>query len=180
MNTSFTKKTVWVIAITTLALGACELDPGPPENRKVQGFRPVYSSNSAMEIKMSAEREINNPGKIYVYGNYLLVNESGKGIHVFDNADPANPQALGFVEMLGNTDMAIKDGVLYADHVGQLVAITLNGFTQLQEKGRLSINQWYYGVPPPSQHHFECVNPEQGVVTSWQRATLTNPDCYAF
>src|SRR5688572_16038721 len=146
----------------------------------IEGYRPVYGEQDVSEIKMLPARQVNNPGKIYLYHHYLLVNELGSGIHVFDNSDPSNPETVGFIQMLGNTDMAIKDGILYGDHMGQLVGLTLNNFTTLQEQARLPLENWLLGVMPPSGFYFECIDPEKGLVVSWKKSTIENQNCYAF
>jgi len=47
-------------------------------------------------------------GKICVLGNTLYVNEPGKGIHIFDNSNPANPINKQFLKIPGNYDLAIR------------------------------------------------------------------------
>lgn len=161
-----------------LVLSSC-VEPEETKTETVQGFRPVYGSNEDMKITWMSPQSVKDPGKIYVYGPYLLVNEVNAGIHVYDNSNPADPRAIGFIQLLGNTDMAIKDGVLYADHGGDLVAITLADFSSLRETGRIALNTWTKGVPPPRGYSFECVDSEKGFVVSWEKAELTNPQCYA-
>lgn len=170
-----------LFAPALLLLAASCFDPGPQfiEVQQVTGYVPEYGSDDVTQIVMKAPRTVNAPGKIYVYGNYLLVNEKRQGIHVFDNADPATPVNLGFLQLLGNTDMAIKDSVLYADHMGNLVALTIKDLESIEEKGRLPLRDWVRGVPPPPGFYFVCVDPEKGFVVNWREAELTNPQCYA-
>jgi len=166
--------------IFIIFLTGCYVDPEPLDNQEVkEGYRPVYGSVDKGEISFTQSRSVDNPGKIYVYDKYLLVNERKKGIHVFDNSNPTNPVNLGFIQMLGNTDMAIKDGVLYADHLGNLVALTVNDFNNIQEQGRLLIRNWHLGVPPPAGYYFECIDQSKGIVISWQKSESKNFKCYA-
>src|SRR5690606_13565515 len=132
------------------------------------GFVPVYGPAESIEIAMTDPQAIQKPGKIYVYGKYLLINEQLKGIHVFDNSNPEEPVNIGFRRMLGNTDMAIKDGILYADHMGNLVSVTINDFKEIEERGRLTVQHWSKGVPPPSNSYFECYDPSKGIVIDWK------------
>jgi hypothetical protein len=169
------------IAIVLLACDVDEpeigmIDPQPQMN---VGYRPVYGSRDYAEISWNAPQSIKSPGKIYVYGKYLLVNETREGIHVYDNSNPQSPAAIGFIRILGNTDMAIKDGVLYADHMGNLIALTLNDFSSVQEKGRLDLSQWDLGLPPPAGSNFECVDPSKGLVINWKKTDAQNLKCYA-
>jgi hypothetical protein len=162
-----------------ILLTGCFTDPESGPSQPVTGYQPVYGPQTDTEILMTETRTVEDPGKIYVYGEYLLVNEKKKGIHVFSNSNPSEPVNLGFLQLLGNTDMAIKDGVLYADHVGQVVALTLNNFTNVIEKDRLPLRNWDLGLPPPPGFYFECVNPDRGLVVGWKQTILTNAQCYA-
>jgi hypothetical protein len=161
-------------------LGSC-YEPGPEfiPVEQVAGFKPVYGSSNATQIMMTSPRSIAHPGKIYLYGKYLFVNEKSQGIHVFDNSDPAEPLNLGFLQLLGNTDMAIRDSLLYADYLGNIVALTVNDFGTIEEKGRLPLHQWTNGVPAPPGFYFECADSQKGTVVYWQEAQLTNHQCYA-
>ena len=170
------KKFSWFIIV---ALFGCYEVPSP-DDTIVQGYLPVYGSKERSEIKLVSAQAVKNPGKIYIYGQFLLINEVNEGIHIFDNINPAEPRSIGFIRMLGNIDMAIRDGVLYADHMGDLVALQIKDFGSIQTTGRLPLSGWMLGVPPPRQSSFECVDPEKGLVVAWRKAELKNPDCYAF
>ncbi|MEX1239482.1 MAG: hypothetical protein WEB30_07185 [Cyclobacteriaceae bacterium] len=149
------------------------------DTTRVDGYIPVYGTSEYQDIAVKESRPVVDPGKIYVYGKYLLVNEKKKGIHVFDNSNPGEPVGVGFLQLLGNTDMAIKDGLLYADYMGNLVALTINDFKSIEENGRLPLRNWNYGLPPPPGFHFECIDPGKGLVVSWKKEKLLNPGCYA-
>lgn len=90
-------------------------------------FNPIFASAQDIqsEVTASSARELENPGKIYFYQNYLLVNEVREGIHIINNADPSNPQNVGFIEIKGNLDMAVANGILYADMYTDLLSIDI-------------------------------------------------------
>ncbi len=156
-------------------------DPIDSVNQEVvEGYVPIYGERTRQDITWQDPASVKNPGKIYLYNQYLLINEIQKGIHVYDNSDQTQPQPLGFIEIIGNTDMIIRNEVLYVDHLGSLVALRTEDFTTLQELGRLPINNWLAGLPPPAGFHFECIDASLGMVIGWKKQTLTNPDCYAF
>jgi hypothetical protein len=174
------KKYSALICLTgLLSISGCYYDPEAGGNDTIEGYVPVYGSAANTEIVLMQSRTVENPGKIYVYGKFLLVNEQKQGIHVFDNTNPSAPVSLGFIQLLGNTDMAIKDDILYADHLGNLVSLTIQDFTRIEETGRLPLRNWNLGIPPPAGFHFECVDPEKGIVVSWKKSSLQNPQCYA-
>ncbi len=90
-------------------------------------FIPVYKEREAVvkNIKNNAPKQIETPGKIYIYDKYIFLNEIDKGIHIIDNSNPANPQNIAFVDIPGNMDIAVKENVLYADMYGDLVALDI-------------------------------------------------------
>jgi hypothetical protein len=47
------------------------------------------------DIQMATPREMETTGKIYVYQQYLFINEPEKGVHIFDNSSPNSPINLG-------------------------------------------------------------------------------------
>jgi hypothetical protein len=98
---------------------------------------------------------------------------------VYDNTDISKPKALGFMQIIGNTDMAIKDNRLYADCLGNLLNLSITNFATVTEKGKLPLQNWNLGVPPPSWNYFECVDPSRGLVASWKKGEIKNDDCYA-
>lgn len=156
---------------------ACE----PKEDlTEVMGLRPIYGTPADLEVRFQAAREICKPGKIYLYGSYLLINEVHQGIHIVDNSDPAKPVNLGFIKIAGNVDMAVKDGYLYADHLSSMVVFDMTDpkkakFVKAVEKAfDLGTNLY----PSQTGVHFECVDPNKGPVVGWAEALLNNPQCF--
>lgn len=90
-------------------------------------YTPIFMTLTEMrqDVAMTASRDLVEPGKIYFYNNYIFINELREGIHIIDNTDPSAPQNLGFIEIKGNVDMAVKDNILYADNYMDLLAIDI-------------------------------------------------------
>ncbi len=89
---------------------------------------PVFMSAKefrSREIKAKSAQEIKKQGKICFYDGYLYISEPGFGIHIIDNRNPHQPQAVGFVELDGNTDIAIRNNQLYADSYVDLLWFNL-------------------------------------------------------
>lgn len=165
--------------LLSLGLSACYVEPPfVPEFPvgQVEGYKPLYRQDET-PIRFTDPRPLVHPGKIYVVSNYLLINERYEGIHVFDNTDPASPIALGFLEMSGNTDVAVKDHVLYGDHLSDLVAVDIQDMNNLKELSRFE-GYWDSSAPPGGERYFECIDPAKGVVIGWELATLHNPKCF--
>ena len=85
---------------------------------------PVIMSAADLHssIKVTGQKhKIENYGKICFYDGYLYIAENGKGIHIVDNNQPTKPEIVGFIELIGNYDMAIHNDILYADMCSNLV-----------------------------------------------------------
>lgn len=168
-----------ILSICFFCWSCIPYEGNDPSNALREGYVPIYGSSTAAEIKLLNSRAIESPGKIYTYGKFLLVNEVNRGIHIFNNENPTDPKAIGFIQLTGNTDMAIRNDILYADYLGSLVALEVADFNTLKQVGKITISNWLLGVPPPSGSHFKCVEAGKGLVIGWKKASLNNPDCYA-
>lgn len=91
-------------------------------------YDPKYMQPAALRAKivMDAPQAVTQAGKIYVYGQYLFINELKEGIHIYDNQNPAQPLNIGFLKIPGNVDMAVRNGILYADSYVDLLAFNLD------------------------------------------------------
>ncbi len=114
-----------LLVITVFVLSSCLKDN---VTRTYSVFEPVYKSKSEVlaEIKSSTPVAISNPGKIYMYGNYIFLNEVNKGVHIIDNTNPASPALKAFINIPGNVDIAVKGSTLYADLYTDLVVIDIS------------------------------------------------------
>lgn len=146
--------------------------------KEVEGYRPIYASRHEATIAFQSPRALVHPGKIYVIANYLLINEKYEGIHVFDNADASHPVALGFLRIPGNTEVAVRNEVLYADHLTDLVALNIADWQNIREVSRVRQNLWAQRVPPGNGRYFECADSVKGVVVGWELTTLKDPKCF--
>jgi hypothetical protein len=88
---------------------------------------PVYKEKNEVfaNIKSNAPAGIQQPGKIFVYGNYIFLNEIDKGVHIIDNSNPASPVVKAFINIPGNLDIAVKGNTLYADLYADLVVVDI-------------------------------------------------------
>ncbi|PSR54892.1 hypothetical protein AHMF7605_15985 [Adhaeribacter arboris] len=86
-------------------------------------YEPVYQTRAELLATIGSRpaEPLQNTGKIYAIGDYILVNEVNRGIHVIDNSNPSKPQNSSFISIPGNVDMAVRNQVLYADAASDLV-----------------------------------------------------------
>lgn len=90
-------------------------------------FDPIYLQVDEIrkDIQIQGAQTLKTPGKLYYYNDYIIINERREGLHIVDNKDPENPQNIAFIKIPGNIDMAVKNGVLYADNYIDLLAIDI-------------------------------------------------------
>ncbi len=101
---------------------------------------PVYLEMSdvrARTIVIEPGQELENPGKIYLYGNYLLINEPQEGIHILDNTNPASPINLNFIPIKGNVDLAVNNNMLYADNYVDLLVFDISNIRAIKQVERV-------------------------------------------
>jgi len=139
-------------------------------------YEPVYISKEELRsaVKTLPAQPLQAPGKIYLYGKYLFVNEVDKGIHVIDNSNPSSPQKVSFINIPGNIDMAVVGDMLYADSYVDL--ITLNISNPL---AAVEVNRVENAIPDRSFAGY-YYDPAKGIVTDWKEVTKTdsmNSDC---
>jgi hypothetical protein len=119
------------VALATVCLCGC-FDRGI-EKVEYTINEPVFMSVAEFRssVKVSTvPREIEEKGKICFYNGYLYISEPEAGIHIIDNRKPADPRPVGFIELLGNADIAVKNGRLYADSYIDLVWFNLDNPAQ--------------------------------------------------
>jgi len=71
-------------------------------------------------------REIDNPGKVYLSENLILIGEENVGIHVFDNSDPENPKAVSFIQIPQNKEFYVDGNSLYAESAYDMLKIDIS------------------------------------------------------
>ncbi|MDR0581397.1 MAG: hypothetical protein LBG31_00365 [Prevotellaceae bacterium] len=139
---------------------------------------PVYMSFSEFRTPppVKAAQEIVNPGKICLYGNYIFINEITKGFHIIDNTHHSSPKPVGFIDLPGNIDMAVKDNLLFADSYIDLVWFDITQPAQPKAAGRLK--DVFPNVLPPVDNEYPVkeIDNSKGVVVGWEVTTITEEE----
>lgn len=117
----------------SLLLASCVKDKC---TRTYTFYEPVYKTTAEVRanIKSNAARPVERPGKLFIRGNYIFLNEIDRGIHIIDNANPAAPKNVAFIDIPGNVDVAVKGNTLYADAYTDLVTIDITSPLQVAVK----------------------------------------------
>jgi hypothetical protein len=160
-----------LVAITSLLFQNCVKDKC---TSSYSYWIPVYKTKAEARanVKNNTSKEIEKPGKIYIRGNYIFLNEVDKGIHIIDNSNPSSPRNIAFIDIPGNLDMAVQGNMLYADFYTDLVAINITdplhvAVTKFTESV-FPERAWGNGFSP---------NPTQVIVDWIKRDTTVAIDC---
>ena len=115
MKSTISQLLTGLIICSLLVMSSCKKDKCS-ETVTYKTFVPVYMSYADMRngVKSGPAQPLKNPGKIYLKGNYIFVNEVNLGIHVIDNTNPSSPQNIAFISIPGNQDLAANGNTLYA------------------------------------------------------------------
>lgn len=91
-------------------------------------YSPVIMERTAFEnsVKSLPSQNIIKSGKIYIKDNLMFINEVNKGFHVYNYSNPQNPIRIGFIQILGATDLAIRDNIVYINQAVDLVTLEYN------------------------------------------------------
>lgn len=138
------------------------------------GYFPILMEREQLEksIIYREAQEIINPGKIYYKDGFIFLNEKYKGIHVIDNSNPADPQNIGFINIPGCIDIAIKNTSLMADNAVDLVTVDIQSFPQISVINRIR-NAFPESTPPGETYipyMFSSGNrPDNTIIVGWER-----------
>ena len=167
------KKLLFLFSLALISLTGCKDTVTEMVTYKIN--EPIFMSaetfRSSVKVN-SVPQTIVNYGKMCFYQGYLYISESEKGIHIIDNRNPANPQIIGFIELLGNADLSIRNGLLYADSFIDLVWFDIANPALPTLKGRLE-NVFTTALPKMENNYGFDYNAtyfieNKGVVVGWE------------
>lgn len=157
-----------ICAFILLAMSSCMKDTCQETQKFIQ-YDPILVDKEAIhpEIEVEGSRVLENPGKIYSYGKFIFINEQNEGVHVYDNSDVENPVQVAFYSLPGNRDIAIKDGILYANVYFDLVGFDIENIQNPTEVFREE-----FGTDPSKE------NDEGQIVVGYNRTNQSiEVDC---
>ena len=155
-------------AVFLFSKGDTAYRPEPRDN-----YEPVYMTRSELEgsVKyVEGERRMSDPGKIYVHGDRIFVNEKYRGVHIIDNSDPRNPRQTGFLVVPGCIDMAVKGEIVYVDNAVDLVTFDMASRTVTSR-----IRDYFpeHNVSPDGrQHDYPSGRPQGYILVRWDKSNL--------
>lgn len=116
------------------------------EYEKVQIVKMIsVQQMRALPVGMTKATQAKKTGKIYLYNDYLFINEPNEGIHIYNNTNPIAPVNVGFLQIPGNVDLAVRNNILYADNFIDLLAFDISNMSNIKQVKRVTdvFNQLY-------------------------------------
>lgn len=91
----------------------------------------------ALPVGITNPTKLEKSGKIYIYQDFLFINEPNKGVHIYNNINPSAPVNIAFLQIPGNVDLAVSNNILYADSYVDLLAFDLSTMENIREVKRV-------------------------------------------
>ncbi|MES2849525.1 MAG: hypothetical protein V4685_10750 [Bacteroidota bacterium] len=147
------------------------------------GYKPVYGIDSILKkiTYSNTPQATVDAGNIYVKGNYLYQVETGKGIHVINNANPSMAAKVGFITINGCSQISIKGNILYSNNYDDLVMVDIGNSNTIREVARTknAFVMGRYNYPhstPPEPGYYQCPVSDS-LVIGWVKGSVYS-HCY--
>ncbi|WP_316796586.1 hypothetical protein [Pedobacter agri] len=124
-----------LLLLTVVAFTQCKKD----EYEIIQITKMItVEQMRALPVGLTKAVPAKKTGKIYIYNDYLFINEPGEGIHIYNNVNPGSPVSIAFVQVPGNVDLAIHNNILYADSFIDLLAFDISNIGSIKQVERVN------------------------------------------
>ena len=163
--------------VSLVFIGALSCDKNDDADYEfVQVATPQLMSKTTFRssVEVIAPKTIEEPGKIYVYQDYIFVGDVHSGIHIIDNSDPKSPKAIKFIQIPGNEDISVKDNFLYADSATDLVVFDISDINNVSIIERLEdvFNVYNYDIPVEAEAvDYRKFDFDEDIIVGWTLTT---------
>jgi len=143
-----------------------EIQVAIPETMPLSDFRALVNVEEPAAIEES--------GKIYTYQNLIFINDNLKGVHVIDNSNPESPVKKAFIRIPQNTDVAVRNNLLYANSGIDLVVFDISDINNIQQQSTVEnvFDSDYPEIPNEAFYaDFSSVNFSEEVIVGYTLET---------
>ena len=168
------KKILLLLIVISLASVSCEKN----DDKDYADYlvaTPLMMSQTEFRnsVDILPPQPIKESGKIYAYKDYIFVNDKYRGVHFIDNSNPENPRKISFIEIAGNVDISIKDDILYADSIMDLIILDISNISSIVIVKRLeNVLQQYLTWPVEADiFDWEGVDHNGTIQVGWETRT---------
>lgn len=164
-------KRISILCLLLLTFWACNNDDEQYEIVNVAKAITMSKAEFRNSVDILPPKPIEQSGKVYVYNDYIFVNDEFKGVHIIDNSNPESPNAIGFIKIPGNEDISIKNNYLFADSATDLVVLNISDINNIVLEERLKdVFSVYNYVTPANVRDYDYgnYNNETDVIIGWE------------
>lgn len=135
-------------------------------------FMDIDDFRNSVKVTSQAQH-ISRFRDVCIFENYIYLSEPQKGIHIIDNSNPSNPKNIGFIHIIGNSDISISNSTLYADSYIDLLSFDISNPSAPKLKER-KMNVFPEAMPSARNEfgydYTPCHNPENKykIVIDWE------------
>ena len=121
-----------LLSATILTLTQCKKSPSA-KYEMIQIPKVIsLAEMRSLPVGITKAQTATKTGKIYIYNDYLFINEPNKGIHIYSNTNLNNPVNISFLQIPGNIDLAVHNNILYADSYIDLLAFDITAINNIK------------------------------------------------
>ena len=121
---------LFAVCIFSILVSSCDSDDS---HEQAKFAVPTLKSLAEIRanVSLSAARQTNSDGKIYVAENYLFYIAKEQGVHVFNNTNPSAPVNIAFINIEGVHDISVKGNYLFADNFVDLLVFDISNIQNI-------------------------------------------------
>jgi len=129
---------VFLFLLSGLLLSSCSLDQCD-QTITYTKMSAIYTDLDLMRVDdlVESTRTIEQPGKIYVSEDLLIIGDRGIGIHIIDNTDPANPTPISFLNVPGSTQLYVEGDYIYSNAFYDMIKIDISDMNNIRIADRM-------------------------------------------
>ena len=162
------------LSILTISLVSCtDQDDSLYADYLVAKPLTISKEEFKNSVKILPPKFVEESGKIYVYKNLIFINDIYQGIHIINNSNPTSPRKIAFIKIPGNVDISVKNDLLYADSLTDLVVIDISNLEAIKVINRLENVLNGYVNWPTEVDIFENVSYDYNteILIGWETVT---------
>lgn len=158
-----------ILFLICVLIFSCDNDNSDLEVVMVATPEFMSKTEFRKSVDIISARAIEDPGKIYVYDNYIFVNDMD-GIHIIDNSNPKFPKKVKFISIPGNEDISVKNNYLFADSATDLLVFDISNINMITEVERLEDVFSIYNIQIPIEAQavdYNNYNYKEDIIVGW-------------
>jgi len=176
----------WTSILIFACLGAlsivgCEQLPEvQPAPNTFFGLVPIYADSiDGKTITTTGPVAITDGRSFAVLGDTLFIVDYLLGVHVINNSNPASPLPISFISIPGCTSVAINGNFLYVNNLTDLVTLDItNPLNAVVVDREENLYPQLLDYPEDYLGYFTCYDPSLGILTGWEEALISEPQCF--